>query len=279
MTAEQRIHVIREFFTAPRPFLHARTLVVGGCLAFIGLLSAVSGDGAVGVVLAGLGTLYALALPVRLRARSGEAENEAQYVSLLRYPGARERFQSRASPDHVIEWLMEAVEEIRDRSTDRLGLDETTHDPICVVGPLYSETVSGVAPELVLRRRVPNGYLYSTYRISVFQFSDTLLGAYQCNFSLMEDRVAAEETAELFYRDVVAVRTLVEAPNQVLKSGARLEQSRTFSLTASSGERIRIVLDDPAIQAGEQLRSLGDEAADNIRAMLRQYKAPLQDIS
>jgi hypothetical protein len=33
-----------------------------------------------------------------------------------------------------------------------------------------------------------------------------------------------------------------------------------------------MVLDDPAIRVGDGLRSLGDDAAKNVRAMLNQYK-------
>lgn len=279
MMDEERRQAIRDFFTQPRPHVHVRTLVVGGCAAFLGVLSAVSGEGGAGLVLAGLGTLYALALPVRTRAVPGEELNEAQYVSLLQLPGAVDRYRSRRSPDQVRAWLTEDVARIADDSKDRLGLDETTRDPICVLGPVYSERVEGIEPNNILRRKVPNGYLYSVYRISVFQFSDRLLGAYQCHFDLVRNVAAAEQTAEFFYRDVVSVRTVTESSNQVLKTGETLTRSRVFSLTTAGGEQIRIVLDDPVIQAGEDLRSLGDEAAANIRAMLRQYKAPLQDAS
>jgi hypothetical protein len=168
---------------------------------------------------------------------------------------------------------------IVEHSEERLGLHETNRDPIRVLGPLFSETVEGVESDLVLRRRVAAGYLYSTYRISVFQFTDTLLGAYQCNFNLIPATPAAEQTAEFFYRSVVAVRSLTETQTQVLKSGERLTQSKVFSLTVSGGSQIRIVLDDPAIRAGVEIRSLGDSAAANIRAMVRQYNAPLEDAS
>jgi hypothetical protein len=276
VTEDAKRAAIREFFLAPRPFLHPRTLVVGGCVAFLGVLSALTGDGTAGVAVAAIGALYAVALPVRRRPRPGDWPEEAELVSLLRYPAARERYRARLPADRVMAWLLEDIGRIEGGSSARLGLVDTTRDPICVVGPLYTEDVRGLDPELVLRRRVADGFLYSSYRISVFQFTDAHLGVYQCNYNVLEDHVAAEETAELFYKDVVAVRMTTESPRQVLKSGERLERSTTFSLTLSSGDRIRIVVDDPAIGAGEHIRSLGDAAAANVRAMLRQYKAPLQ---
>jgi hypothetical protein len=276
VTDPQKRHAIGEFFTVPEPFLHPRTLVIGGCLVFLGLLSGLSGDQGFGLVVMGLGTLCALLLPVRVRPKAGEAANEAQYVSILRYPAARDRYRARESPEQVMDWLMEDTSRVMAESKDRLGLDETIRDPICVLGPLYSESVDGMEPHLVLRRRVPSGYLYSTYRISVFQFAETLLGAYQANFNLIHNLRTGESTGEFFYRDVVAVHTLTESSHQMLKSGEKLEQSKAFSLSLSNGDRIRVVIDDPAIRAGERLRSLGDEAANNIRAMVRQHKAPLQ---
>lgn len=279
MNEGQKRRAIREFFTVPHPKLHPRTLIIGGCVLFLGVLSGLTGDGRSGFVLAGLGALFAVFLPLRPRARTGVAPEEEQAVSILSYPGARDRYRSRSSPDQVVAWLMEDIARIRDESKTRLRLDETTRDPICVIGPLYGEEVQGIDPGLVLRRRTPNGYLYSAYRITVFQFCEAFLGAYQCNFDSLRGRATAEETAELYYRDVVSVRTVTQPADQVLKTGETLMRATIFSLTAASGERIRIVLDDPAIEVENRIRTLGEEAADNIRAMLRQYKVPFQEPS
>lgn len=272
MTEETKRRAIREFFTAPRPVLHPRTLVIGGCLVFLGLLSAVSGEVGAGVVAAGVGAAFLVFLPVRERGAAGEPPNEAVYVSLLRYPAARARFDGRVDPDTVTTWLNKELKRIEDRSEEVLGLDGTTRDPLCVAGPLYSSTVAGIDPGLVLRRRVPDGYLYSTYRVSVFQFTDRFLAYYQVNLNLLDGLTSAEQTGELFYKNVVAVRTLTESSHAVLKSGETLERSTTFVLTTSGTDRIQVVLDDPVIRAPDQLRSLGEAAADNIRAMVRQYQ-------
>jgi len=271
MTDDSKRRAIREFFTAPRPQLHLRTLVIGGCLVFLGLLSVASGEVGSGLVATVVGVGIGLFLPVRTRAVPGEPENEAQLVSLVRYPAARRRLEDRVAPDQVSAWLMEEVERIEDRSGEVLGLDETTRDPICVVGPLYQATVQGVDPAVVLRRRVADGYLYSTYRVSVFQFTDSFLAYDQVTLNLLDGVTTDERTGELFYRNVVAVRTLTQPSRDVLKSGEALEHATIFSLTASGGDRLQVVLDDPAIRASERLRSLGEAAVANIRMMVRQY--------
>ena len=275
MTEQEKRRAIQEFFTVPEPFLHPPTLVLAGCVSFLGLLSAVSGDQVVvGLALLGAGVCWALFLPVRRRSRAGEAANESRYIGLLRYSEARERFRRRVSPDQVNGWLLEDLWRLEERSKEHLGPYESTHDPICVAGPLYSEKVDGIDPDLVLRRRVPGGFLYSTFRISIFHFSDTLLASFQVNFNSIQHFVAGEQTGEYFYKDVVSVRTLTESSNRTLKSGEKLLQSRTFVLSLSNGDRVAVVLDDPALQAGDRLRSLGDAAVKNIRAMLRDYQQP-----
>jgi len=275
MTDQDERQAIREFFTVPRPVLHPRTLVIGGCLVFLGLLSAISGEIGSGVVAAGLGAGLLLFLPARVRAVPGEPLNEARYVSLLRYPAARRSFQSRIGSDRVDEWLEAELQRIEDRSTEALGLDETLRDPLCIVGPLYSTTVPGIDSAHVLRRRAPDRFLYSTFCVSVFQFTDHSLAYYQVHLDLIAGVATAERTGEIFYRDVVSVRTSTESPSEKLKSGEALEGAMTFSLSTKAGERIQVVLDAPALRAGETIRSRGDGAVDNILAMVRQYKIPV----
>ncbi len=275
MTDDTKRKTIREFFTVPRPVLHPRTVVVGGCLVFLGLLSSVAGELGAGALAAAAGAAILLLLPTRARAVPGEPMNEAQYLNLLRYPSARRSFEGRVDAEVIDGWLKDDLQRIQVRSSEALGLDETTRDPLCVVGPLYSETVTGIDPALVLRRRVADGYLYSTYSVSVFQFTDRFLAYYQVHLNLITGTTAAERMGELFYRDVVAVRTLTESTGVTLKSGDTLEGSTIFSLAAKGGERVQVILDAPAIRSGEQIRSLGEAAVDNIRAMVRQYKEVL----
>ena len=52
----------------------------------------------------------------------------------------------------------------------------------------------------------------------------------------------------------------------------KLEHSKMFCLTVSSGDKISVVINDPKIKATAEIESLGDGAIANIRAMLRQYK-------
>jgi hypothetical protein len=278
MTKEQKSQAIREFFLAPKPFIDTRAIVIGTVLALVGLLSVVQGLHSFGGVLLGAGILGASCLPLGARVKDRQPTNEMAYFSIARYSGAKTRFEGRPPLEHVLEWRAEGFAGTGKRSAERLGLDETTRDPICVVGPLFDDTIAkddpakGFTNDDILRRWVGNGFLYSTYRISVFHFTADFLGAYQANYNLIRDISTDELTDEFFYDDVVAVRTQTESSNHPIKTGERLEQSKMFSLAVSSGDRISVILNDPKFKTTPELETLGGQAIANIRSMLRQHK-------
>lgn len=266
-----RQEAIRAYFTTPEPLLHTRTLVLGACLTVLGLLSVIPGEGLGGLWIALVGLGYGSLLPIRARAVPGQETQEARVVSVLRYREARDRFRERESFEQIAGWLEEAIRSVRDASLDRLGLDENSADPVCIVGPLYTPSVEGVSPELVLRRLGPDGYLYSTYRITVLQFTPILLAAYQCTLNLIEGTVVDEQMAELYYRDITAVKVTTETVNQRLKSGEQLTRPTVFSLVSKAGETLRMIIDDPAIRLADDLRGRTEAAVNNVRAMLREH--------
>jgi hypothetical protein len=178
--------MIQDFFSAPRPVLHLGALAIGGCLVFVGLLATLAGEWS-GLIVAAVGGAVGLLLPRTPGGHPGDEPNETCRVSLLTYPAWRDRYRDRVPVERITRWIEEAVDEIREASTAHLGIRESTRDPICVVGPLFDDEVEGIDPELVLRRRIDDEFVYSTYRISVFHFSDTRLGAYQCNFNLISN--------------------------------------------------------------------------------------------
>lgn len=286
MTTDEKTEATREFFLAPKPLLHVKSIVVGTIIVLLGLVVFFEGSTSAGGLFLGVGVVWALCLPLRPKRKGNEAENEVQYFSVVKYNSAKERFEARPELSQIVAWLKEGLANVEEHSALRLGLDDTTHDPVVVAGPLYDASVGSDDPAKgfdkkdVLRRKVEFGeeysYFYSTFRLSVFQFTENFLGSYQANYNMIKDVSTDEQTEEFFYRDVVSVRTVTESSNCTLKTGERLEQSKMFSLSVASGDRISVVINDPKIKATPDLESLGDQAIANIRAMLRQYKTVQQ---
>ncbi len=271
MTSDQH-QEIREFFNAPEPFHDVKAIVLGTGTAFIGLLTAISSSVSFGLLLLGAGVLWAVFFPLGIKAKSGEEKEQAQCFSLARYGAAKTRFEARPTYEQMLDWLREELAKIAKESEERLGLEETTRDPVFVIGPLYNESVEGFSSVDVLRRKVGSGYFYSTYRISIFHFTDKFLGAYQANYNMIKGVTCKEETDEFFYKDVVSVKTHTEATSYILKSGEKLEHSKMFCLTVTSGDKISVIINDPMIKATTEVESIGDGAIANIRSMLRPYK-------
>jgi hypothetical protein len=212
--------------------------------------------------------------PINPKNQSGvdQGSSPSKRFSVLQYQAAKTRYGKRPAIDKMREWLKEDIARIVEGSTEQLNIDEITHDPIYVYGPLYFDKVDGVDNALVLRRYVNGSYFYSTYRFSVFCFADKFLGVYQTNYNMIKNVSVSEETDEFYYKDIVAVRTQTKSSNYSLKSGEKLEESKTFTLSVSSGESVSVILNDPKIKVGTEIESRGDHAVSNIRAMLRPYK-------
>jgi len=226
-----------------------------------------------GLMLITVGLLWAILMPLMQKRKGDEPLNEAQVFSLARYSAAKNRYDARPTVEQMTEWLQQDLDRLWGDSENYLGLEETTRDPVMVIGPLFTENVLGLKSDIVLRRKVDEDtYFYSTYKISIFHFSDHFLGAYQANFNMVKNVSTEEQADEFFYRDVVSVRTQTVASSYTLKSGEKLEHSKTFALTVASGDKIEVVINDPKIKASAQIETLGDEAVSNVRAMLRQYK-------
>src|SRR3954453_12297611 len=278
MTEEQKRKAIHEFFTTPQPLRDGKAIAIGACLELVAIVMLINQSFSFGVLLLIVGAFWAICLPLGAKGRASEPLNEVQYFSLARYPSAKARYEARPSLSQMIAWLKEDLQGVEQCSIGRLGLVETTRQPITVFGPRYEDSIEGIDSSIILRRKVEDGYLYSTYRVSVFQFAESFLGAFQANSSMIKNVTTEEETDEFFYRDVVSVRTKTEASSYVLKNGEKLEHSKMFSLSVSSGDKIAVVINDPKIQSTKAIETLGDEAVNNIRAMLRQYKEVRQAV-
>lgn len=213
-------------------------------------------------------------MPIRAKNKLGmdQESSPSQMFSRLGYKMAKKRFGRRPSTDQMRRWLNEDVQRIVKASKGYLRIDEITQNPIYVISPLYFENIEGIDNRLVLRRDLGHSYFYSTYKITVFQFTSMFLAVYQANYNMIKNVTTSDQTDEFFYKDIVSMRTQTKASNFHLKSGEKLEQSKTCTLVASNGDAVSFIINDPKIKLESEIESLGDKAINNIKAMLRQYK-------
>lgn len=274
MSEQEKREAIKEFFFAPIPSRSVRSIVIGFFFAYGGLMMTLGNNpnASAGSTFALLvcGVFWAVVMPLNPKDEPGV--DQGKRFSVLQYQAAKTRYEKRPTVEKMREWLKEDITRIVEGTTEQLNIAEVTHDPIYVYGPLYFDKVDGVDNTLVLRRYVDGTYFYSTYRFSVFCFADKFLGVYQTNYNMIKNICVSEETDEFYYKDIVAVRTQTKSSNYSLKSGEKLEESKTFTLSVSSGESVSVILNDPEIKIGAEIESRGDQAVSNIRAMLRPYK-------
>jgi hypothetical protein len=141
------------------------------------------------------------------------------------------------------------------------------------VAPLFLKNVPGIPSEHVRRRWLEEKkhFFYSTYAVAVFHFAEDKLCVYRAIYNMIKDVSVAEQSDHIYYRHVVSLRTTVECCNYELKSGEKLELSKSFTLSAANGRSINIVINDPNINVGQELESQADHAIANIRKMLDEH--------
>ena len=129
--------------------------------------------------------------------------------------------------------------------------------------------------------------------VTVINFTQNQLAAYQCALDLMTDNALSESTDEYFYRDVVSVATqsksltwdraaipsaLVKGPLKGLISHGKLQlnAAETFVLTTSGGTSIEVVLQDPQLiksaGGGSIPTQMAEKAVQAVSKMLREKK-------
>ncbi|HEX2189207.1 MAG TPA: hypothetical protein VHG51_09940 [Longimicrobiaceae bacterium] len=314
MTEREKRHAIQEFFCAPKPALHPKTILTGAAIALVGLLILSNGVSLFGLAVTGAGLAWAFFLPLKSRPVPGvpQRSEPTEHFSLFRYTDAKSRFEQRPSTQQILTWFREDIDGVVAASYERVGLmpdghagsqeDElgliaqrvsssvaeaglagaggtsgrslTSKKPLVVFGPADSSTFLGFDDSMVRRRRLVEGdaFMYSTWRVIVFHFTEYFLGAYQANYNMIKNVCVMEEVDEFFYRDVVAVKTVMESTNMILESGTKLEHRKVFRMTVSSGDHITVDLGGEGIQVASALEARNDENVQNIRAMLRTFK-------
>jgi hypothetical protein len=191
-------------------------------------------------------------------------------------------------------WTDEDINGLNTQALNKTGLsqDDLISDQVVVTG-LRFWNVGGA--ELGVKLGKDDRIRFTPVGVTIINFTQHQLVAYQCALDLMTGNPLSESTEEYFYRDVVSVSTQAESkswdksmlsesglkrtPLSSMVRGGKLQfnAAETFVLTTSGGTSLEVVLRDPtlieAAGGGYIPTELADKAIKSVRRMLREKKA------
>lgn len=202
-------------------------------------------------------------------------------------------YKKKPSDRQMDVWLDEDLREMETRALERTGLDESERrgETVVLTG-LRFWNIGGA--EVAIQKGKDDIVRFTPVGVTVINFTEHQLIAYQCALDRMTGNPLSESTDEYFYKDVVSVSTqtesltwdkamlssagLAKTPLAGLMKQDRLQfnAAKIFVLTTSGGTSIKVVLDDPAliksVGGGSIPTERADRAIQSVRRMLRDKK-------
>ncbi|NOQ23048.1 MAG: hypothetical protein GQ565_10440 [Candidatus Aegiribacteria sp.] len=272
MTTNNKREQIVSWFLVPKPELPWKSLVIGFLLLVCGVVIAVKLNGGVGAVIAIVGVIYGSTWP--FKSQAGKFIH-SKVFNMLSYSKAKAKYTSRPSSNQMNQWLTDDLDALKMSSVVKCGLDESEiiSESIALSGPVFWSINGLNNTETRMRRWAGNGYLYAVWDVVVIHFTEKCISVYRCPYNWVRNVSVNEKTEEYYYQDINTVTTDSESSAYTLFEG-KLESSRTFKVTVSSGDSLKVLIDDPQLKTmnSEELTSRGDKAVQTIRRMLRDKK-------
>jgi len=190
-------------------------------------------------------------------------------------------------------WIAEDLKNLQSKALAKTGLDpsELIGESVMVYGPRFWN-VGGA--EVGIKKGKDDLVRFMPIGVTVINFTQHQLVAYQCAVDLTTGNPLSESTDEYFYRDVVSVATQSKTmtwdkaslaakaqsskPLAALMTGGKLQfnAAETFVLTTSGGTSIEVILRDPQliekVGGGSIPTDTADKAVQTVRKMLREKK-------
>lgn len=199
----------------------------------------------------------------------------------------------RPSDQQMDAWIEEDLNQAKEKALEKTGLDksELVSDTVFLTG-LRFWNIGGA--EIGIRKGNDNVIRATPIGVTVINFTEDQLMAYQCALDLMTGNSLSDSTEEYFYRDIVSVSTRTESMSwdeamlskaglaktpigKLIKHGKlQFNAANTFVLTTSGGTSIEVVLDDPTLidsmGGGSIPTDRANKAMHAVRKMLREKK-------
>jgi len=246
---------IKAWFEIRKPKMKIALLIIGGVASFIGLMGLTANTG--------VGLFFLISGLILVG------------IALLVFFSAKAKYETRPSDAQMDQWFTEDLQEIIDKNPiEKLGVDksELVAESLVVPGPVYWPMTGFNTSEILRALGKDNFYRYNVWTLQVFIFTEHYLGSYKCNYNWMRNTCINEATNEIFYKDVVSVKTDSESSAYTLLDNKRMEHAQAFQLTLA-GDKITVITNDANLKTSTEMTSRVDKAIQSIRTMIRQKKS------
>lgn len=205
-------------------------------------------------------------------------------------------WSARPSAHQVDRWLDRDLAQLKQRAIEKCGLTglHLTSETVVLTGPTFSVT----GADLRYRDDRKGHARFTPVSVTILNFTEHQIAAYQCAFDRLTGNALAEGTDEFFYRDVVSVTTKTEdftidkdrlprkarrlLGRQIRGGKLQIPETQRFILTTSGGTSIEVIIEamldklDRIIMGsgGEVDVDVADDAIAGMRQMLREKKIP-----
>lgn len=259
-------------------------LIIGGILAFIGLLITLTifSEGGftslcIGPIVLGFGVWLAL------RGRSGNSAKKTEYEKTLKqheedmkaYEKAYAKAEPKPSDQQMDDWLSGDIVKLKKEALHKLDL--TPEQVVTERGPDRPLIVQG--PELDADAAIgaDNYVRFSKYGILIVYLTDYHLAAYQCILDMAQGIPISENTREYHYADILSVATQATNNFQLTINGEKtpIKDYQRFELAVTSAHHISVAVSlqlKDLFEKGQLAPTGADEAIKVIRARLREKK-------
>ena len=202
---------------------------------------------------------------------------------------------TRPSETQMDAWLKEDIDALEPRALSKAGLDATdlVQERVAVIGPRF-RNLSGAM--FGFRRGADGRARFTPIHVSIINFTEHQLVAYQCALDWTTGKPLNECVSEYFYNDIVSVATQSEAftysvsaldqrlaskipklKESAINGQIQVNSAETFILSTSGGTSVRVELNDPVLirelGGGELPLEWAENAVQAVRKMLREKKA------
>lgn len=264
---------IMNWFYIPKPTLPWKSIFIGIFIIALGIVVGPKISGTVTTVMILVGLIYSTLWPIK--SQPSLKYRHTRTFSLATYFAAKSKYVTRPSCKQMTNWLSEDIDSLKKQSINKVGLDESEliTESLVLEGPIYWHIDGLKDSETNLRRWAQEGYLYAVWDVVILHFTENCIAVFLSPFNWLRNVCVNESTEEYFYKDIVTIKTSSESSAYNLFEG-KLEKSSTFQISVSSGEKLKVLIDDPQLktQGASELNSRGEKAVQSLRRMLRDKK-------